>query len=208
LIGTAEINVGQYRAVMNTLPPAMIQEFRKQGISKNEIPNTEIVTFVTYFDVLEFCERTGTRPMLLDEYLFVATNGGETDFPWGDSIPSDWQRNWGRNYLPPAQQNVLRYPQLDGFYSSEMEWTQEFRLLINPQKGKPFGASIVSGLGSDERFVVDGPPAFANGYLFDAETKFNDVRQPTSLNPVNGYPNVGFRCAISIKPRMIGKPEN
>ena len=206
LISAAEINAGQYRAVMKKLPPAMIQEYRKQGISSEEIADSEIVTFVTYFDVLEFCERTGTRPMLLDEYLFVATNGGTTQFPWGDSAPADWQRNWGQDYLPPANPNVLRYPKLKGFYSSQMEWTQEFRLLINPQNGKPLSTSSISGMGSDERYVVDGPPAFANGYMFDKNTNFNDIRQPTSLKPGNRYPNVGFRCAISIQPRLIGNP--
>lgn len=207
LISSHEINAGQYRRVMKKLPPAMIQQFKQRDIPENKIPDSEIVTYLTYFDVLAFCERTGCRPMLLDEYLTIATNGGTTKFPWGNSPPADWLQNWGSQNEPSVRPNVLQYPAVTGVYTGELEWTQEYELPINPQTGKPFGEPMVSGFGGDARVVVDGPPQFAHGFAFDDQTIFDDVRQKTWLKPASGYPHVGFRCAISIQPRLKPAPD-
>ncbi|MFK7766360.1 MAG: protein kinase [Mariniblastus sp.] len=192
--GTTEVTAKQYRACMGELPHGMINAFMRAKIEKADIPDDAIVSHVKYSEVLEYCERTGTRPMLLDEYIYVATNGRDTKFPWGDDPLENWVDNWGQGSMFEGQ-NVKRNEKIEGLYSSMMEWTQEFKIPMNSQ-GKR-----LTKLANNSFFVVDGPVELASSTLFDSTA----VEGPcvfALLNPDTAYANVGFRCVRSVRPRF------
>ena len=59
LFGTSEVTVKQYLAYMDELPRGMIVEYEKKEVSVEEIPESALVSHVTYSNVLAFCERNG-----------------------------------------------------------------------------------------------------------------------------------------------------
>ncbi len=144
LIARDEVSLAQFRDVMGRLP-ALFEPGRRGRL---ELPgNFDVpVVGVTWHEAIEYAERVGARLPTLDEYLFAATNGGTTGFPWGDDASriSDWQILAPD---PPAWDQTLHQPPVGGLFSRVAEWT-----MTSP--GKPDFAG-------DKRYEVDTSPEMA-----------------------------------------------
>ncbi len=212
LVSNTEVSVRQFKQVMSFLPLSFVHDYQRQGVAEPDIPPDASVTNVTYGEALEFCERTGLRLLTLNEYLLIVTNGGTTKYPWGDESLEDWTDNWGDQPTNQGRRNVLRYPELSGFYSHQLEWTQEFKMVINKVTGRAFSESENLGgakVNVDQRVVVDGPSMWIEGLPFNEKKKFS-VKSDMCWRPViSSSSNLGFRVAKSltmrIKPRANEK---
>lgn len=203
MLGMHEVTAGEYREVFDgKLPILMVQAYKRKGIEPDQIPDSESVTNVTYRQVLQFCEMTGTRPMLYGEYLAVATNYGHTKYPWGAQEVDDWEKNWGYQSSPTPQPNVLFDHRFTGFYSGCLEWTQEFQLVVDPKTKEPYGPTLF-GMNRAVRYVVDGPPELVHGNAIPVghlgAASYGDIIVEEDS------PNLGFRVAGSLTPRIIKK---
>ena len=207
MLGKHEVTLGEYRKALNTIPARMVRAHERRyasGSEVSEIPDSDSVCYVTYADVLRYCEATETRPMLFEEYLAVATNFGLSKYPWGDAEVEDWNKNWGFDSQPTPKPNVFFDAGFTGFYNHYLEWTQEYRTGINPRTGKPFGA-IAWRSSRDARFVVDGPGELVEENPIQEKNPF-DPSINSEIRIDNTSPNLGFRVARSVTPRFIGKP--
>ena len=200
LIGTSEVTVGQYLLFIDSLPFLMVEEYENRGIPVEDIPSNAIVTHIRYSEVVQFCEKTGTRPILMDEYLYVATNGGTTKFPWGDDPLSNWETNWGVDARFEGQ-NVKNYPKIKGIYSGMMEWTQDCGALIDESTGRALEWTV------SNRIVADGPLELPLGKFQSGKSEVSGPRVYASLEQSKRFSTVGFRCAKSTKPRFETQKE-
>jgi serine/threonine protein kinase len=164
------------------------------------VPPNAPMTNVNFYEALEYCERIGARLPVFDEYLFAATNGGESKFPWGDEKQAldGWQP---REIGKPEFDLTIRKPAIHGLFSSVLEWTQDVDLLVSAKTGIAFQQAIFAE-NQDSRIVVGGPPECVVGKLpieqsYIGPGFFLDV-QPTVVD----RPGLGFRVARSITPRL------
>ena len=144
----------------------------------------------------------------LDEYLFAATNGGNTRFPWGDDadIISSWDVAAS---LPPEFDKTRGDPPVRGLFSRVVEWTQSIPepLQMSSPNGKTGIDATSKMLGFSEpinsRFLVGGGPSIKNGRPQPVEFSFG----PRGFNQASIFADpdqgVGFRCARSVKPRFV-----
>lgn len=115
-----EVSFARYEAVMGTLPYAYAETLpnRWPAPENRDLP----VVGVSWHEAVEYAERTGSRLPTVDEYLFAATNGGTTAFPWGDD--RDALPEW--NLVapqPPAVDATRHQPPIRGLFSRVAEWT-------------------------------------------------------------------------------------
>ena len=205
-IESEEVTVGQFKKVMGRVPGSMSSRF-PNGVVPDEIP----VTNVPYELAVEYAERIGMRLPTLDEYLFLATNGGTTKFPWGDD--ADVIQEWPVDIVTPPKFdcNLPKFGQVKGLYSRTAEWTQSLarrpKATVNGKKDNTRAIETAQFILEDKesmRFVVGGNNwALAN----DPRKKDKSILGPRGfmllrLEDNNDYDGLGFRCAKSVRPRF------
>ncbi|MEQ1904435.1 MAG: bifunctional serine/threonine-protein kinase/formylglycine-generating enzyme family protein [Pirellulaceae bacterium] len=192
----AEVTVKEFQETMNRLP---------HGLTKNGMPKPvpdNPVNFVEYPDALEFAERLGLRLPTLDEYLFAATNGGNTKFPWGDEV--DVMKGWDL-FVRPAYDATKTQPPIVGLYSGLTEWTVTVPVPAMKLGAIPARLRETTGMGDwfNTRFLVGGGPSIRSGNPNPIEFSFG----PRGFNQAwileEGHPGVGLRCVISLQPRFV-----
>ncbi len=118
-VGEREVTTGNFLAVMEDLPIEMKLRFG------GEIPADIPVTNVSYDLARLYCERVGGRLPSVVEYVFVASNRGETKFPWGDSPPEIKEIN-GCISMMDDKTNCM--PFVYDLYGSVKEWTTDINV--------------------------------------------------------------------------------
>ncbi len=197
--GQYEVTVANYESVMNGLPLGM-------KLLSNITKSEQVVTNVTFFDALEFCERIGARLPLFDEYLYAATNGGSDLFPWGDDIRriTEWQIGKIRT---PNYDKTESNPEIFNLYSSALEWTQEYDWVIDNRTNLPLDIppTIAEDLRDpNRRFVVGGPSwALKGSAQLPDNPAIKGTREFLDQRATIPAAGLGFRPARSIKPRII-----
>lgn len=171
---------------------------------EGEVPEDSPMTNITFLHALDYCEKRGLRLPSFDEYVFAATNGGTTLFPWGDEQPpiDAWQP---RQVGQPEFDATKTKPEIHNLYSSVLEWTQEVQLIIlSPTRDAPATTSFFKE-NLNSRLVVGGPGQCVSGEL-PLEGKEQNTRAFLDIHPVDfNLPGVGFRCAKSVRPRLKTK---
>ncbi len=167
-------------------------------------PEETAATHVNFLKALDYCERTGTRLPFYPEYIFAATNGGTTDFPWGNRKPEmdGWQ---SRSVVGNPDETTLTPAPITGLYSGAMEMTQEMGAnvpaMLRPSRADP---AVVNEL---VHRVVGGPAGVIKlGRPFEIEMETISVENYVSRNSIDGSVHVGFRCVRSIRPRFALEP--
>lgn len=192
-----EVTVGQFKKIMGRLPLGLTQ----RSIGKELNPD-QPVTCVTYYEALDYAERVGMRLPTLDEYVFAATNGGTTRYPWGNSskLIEEWK-------IDPSQipefDRTQSEPPILGLYSRVTEWTQSCSGNLQIR-----GVDVLQGEGhtpAEFRFVVGGPPSVRNGFPNQAEYILSPREAGLESIEDAGKPGIGFRCVKSVRSRFQGK---
>lgn len=192
----AEVTVRDYQNVMKRLPAGLTRNGMPEPIPDNS------VNFVEYPDAIEYAERVGMRLPTLDEYLFAATNGGATKFPWGDD--AEMIKNWDLFGRPNFDATKTK-PPVFGLYSGLAEWTQTVPAPAMKLGETPPRLRETTGLGDwfNTRFLVGGGPSIRGGIPNPLEFTFG----PRGFNQAwileTPQPGVGFRCVMSLKPRFV-----
>ncbi len=155
------------------------------------------MTNVSYYDALEYAERTGSRLPTMDEYVFAATNRGTTRFPWGDDGEpiEDWQVDRPQ---PPNFDVTLDPPGIRGLYSRVAEWTQTGSAGNLPDGLRLEASRLIAG----DSELVEGAPVVRENDRISARVFVFE-----RLNSF-GKNGLGFRCVRSIQPRFFEPPEN
>jgi hypothetical protein len=173
LLQASEVTVEEYQNVMGNLP---LHARQRDGA----LP----ITGITFFEALEYAERVGMRLPTVDEYLFVATNGGRTEFPWGSAEPP---ADWSMEVIPDVDR-TQQWPSIVGLYSRVAEWAMPG--VLGMPDSYPDPATI----------FVGGPYSVVSGYPDSKELskgpRFFGLKVPT----VPGL-GLGVRCAASTEPR-------
>jgi len=116
MIQAHEPTFADYQRVIGHLTPAMLEGL--EGAEGNA-SLSQPLGYLTFYEALEFAEAAGLRMLSESEWMYVASNAGETKYPWGDDFPdvSTWEE------LPPL--DITRSEQHDpiyGLYSGSTEW--------------------------------------------------------------------------------------
>jgi formylglycine-generating enzyme required for sulfatase activity len=191
-ISANEVTVRDYQRVMGSLPSRM--ELRLGQTIDPDQP----VTNVEYVDACEFAERVGLRLPTLDEFLFASTNRGTTKFPWGDS--GEMIESWAIDVPQAPAFDVTRDPPgIHGLYSRVAEWTES---------GIPPTDLNIPELPTGSGTAFPRMIAACMPELLLGRPNVTDMRQSCRLfvseqiTPTYSD-GLGFRCAISDKPRLV-----
>ena len=120
-VAKKEVAVSDFQKVMGFIPTGMESRYLDKDVPL-DIP----VTDVTFEMAEEYCEIIGARLPTLAEYVFLASNFGETKYPWGDQAPGVAKCAAGECVI---ENDVLRVePRIEGLYSSALEWTTDINI--------------------------------------------------------------------------------
>jgi formylglycine-generating enzyme required for sulfatase activity len=211
-IGQNEVSIAEFQAVMGRLP-ALVATGRRGSVVLPENPLAPVVG-VSWYEAVEYAERVGGRLPTLDEYLFAATNGGTTAFPWGDdaSLIASWET---LSADPPDWDQTRDQPPVRGLYSRVVEWTMSspgkfdfagdtrFDNLASPEMAASLSAVSDSHLPppGQVRVVCGGGNMVKLGTPAQLEYSLG----PRMLDQENigsaGLPGLGFRVVRDVEPR-------
>jgi|GEM_PF-2823753 len=187
-----ELTWGEYRAVMDELPPSMK--------STDEHIATQLdhaAVYLTFDQAVALAERLGKRLPDEFEYEYVATVAGRHRFPWGDKISPLEAWTYG-----PVDDHALDrvtlgdQPPIIGLFSNVAEWTSS-RLLPYPGAAEEHPDSLDSPL-----YVVRGggwSVVHGNPDLTEAEV---GAWGRIGLPPLSARRGLGVRFARSATPRL------
>ncbi|MEZ6096089.1 MAG: protein kinase [Pirellulaceae bacterium] len=196
-----EVTVAQFVATMNRLPV----EMKSQGVDGHD---SSPARYVSYWEAIEFCERVGARLPSLDEYLYAATNGGKTKFPWGQTFPDDV--TWEVDAPEPANWDSTQSADaIRGLYSRVCEWTDSCPQM-NENARPPFqvmGPADDLGSPVNKRFLVGGGPSIRKGRPDPAGFEFGPRGYSQDLISNTPGAGLGFRCVRSVTPQYIDVEE-
>lgn len=163
----------------------------------------QTIRHVSYWDALEYSERVGLRLPVLDEYLFAATNGGQTKFPWGDEL--ERLETWSYDSVDNEFDRARDRPTLQGLYSGVVEWTQTVPQMKTKLPPIPPRLREETGIGDwlNTRFQVGGGATIGSG----KPNPLDFPMGPRGFNQVwilqKPGSGVGLRCARSVLPRFV-----
>jgi formylglycine-generating enzyme required for sulfatase activity len=192
-----ETTYGEFLDVMGRAPVGSL----RLGAATRPDPGSP-AGYVAFHEALEYAERIGARLPMLDEYLFAATNGGKTKYPWGDGLPVPKIEEWAWDIeavtIPEYDRNQHN-PPVEGLYSRVAEWTgtipQKKLHLRHPETGMKRELA-------EMRFVIGGGPSVLAGHPNPAEFTLGPrgfLVHPTEQTDRG----LGFRCARSERPRFV-----
>jgi formylglycine-generating enzyme required for sulfatase activity len=187
-----EVTNGQYAAIRHGVPAR----------GKNEPPpgsdeDNYAVLWVPFGDAMFVAEMMGKRLPDEFEFLYAATNGGTTKYPWGEDPPPAWA---GVVHFGPVGEfqadKSLTNRTVVGLFSNAAEWTST----------SPTAELAESPPGQDPlRSIVKGAPASAVEGVEPTPQQLNAgpaLRIP-ELRTDNFKPGLSFRCVRSARPRYL-----
>ncbi|MEZ6092892.1 MAG: bifunctional serine/threonine-protein kinase/formylglycine-generating enzyme family protein [Pirellulaceae bacterium] len=158
------------------------------------------VMYLSWFEALEYCEEYGYRMLTLDEYFYIATNSGTTNFPNGDELRTfDKEDQFALS--PPTWDTTQTPYGIKGLGSRVDEWTStgaSFWIPLPREIYDPLNIPIgplVQVFGGQETLSEDL-----------AEFYPSTIRMNKCLSSfANTRSGVGFRCAYGTEPRLTWK---
>jgi formylglycine-generating enzyme required for sulfatase activity len=165
-------------------------------------PADESLAMLDYDVAIRIAELSGKRLMTEEEYVFAATNGGKTRFPWGDDpalIPSEWSMERNKN----AHDITTTDPPIRGLYSGHAEWTSSWSNPLPTAPNFPRSTEILA-FHQMSRVIRGVPMSVLRGKAEPSE--FTDG--PASRNfeiMTQRMPTVGVRYVRSRSPRYFDR---
>ena len=202
-----EVNYGDYDGVVLRQPGAMLREIA------DPVPESP-VRYLTWDAAVAYAELVGKRLPTEPEYEFAATNRGTTLYPWGDD--PNLVTEWNFEPLDPETHDRTQgATPIFGLYSSVAEWMDsrplayKYLLRQNPQI-PPISAVRLpsSDLVPVSRTIRGGNQSVVDGTPNLEELRATNARFRVGTSTYAVYlPGVGFRCALSAKPRFLSDAE-
>ncbi len=189
-----EVTIGEFYA---NLPPEAKTTVPEPSAEEALLPKTSF----SWEEAVHYCERIGKRLPDEWEFEFAASLGGTRAFPWGDAPrkESPWEIG---PVAGDKQDRLPTNPPVYGLYSNALEWTSSMLLANRTLMNR----LALINVPPDDRVVKGGPqPILNDGNLPDPPPVLS-IRQRYPRERRGGFPDVGFRCARSVKPRL--KPED
>ncbi len=186
-----EVLTAEYEKVLRTKAQRMRSRFDR-GKDLSSYP----VTNVSLFEALEFAERTYSRLLTFDEFMFAATNRATTSYPWGED--TSLMENWIHDAQAPPAHDVTSNPSnVRGLISRAAEWTQTGSVpAIHKRMQWADPSRMIAGTAPEKR-VSANSKAPVNEPTF--------VCEPLTIR---GQDTIGFRCARSVEPRFFAEEES
>lgn len=190
---TTEVTIDQYLSVMGKLPRSFPDTARDLKLI-GEHP----VTYVTFDEAIEFAEKAGVRLPTEFEFEYAATRQGQQPFPWGEEAPLTWKTGAVR---VDERDGTDTNPPLSGLYSNVAEWTDSMPIAY---PGLPDYALRAADAVRYSRVVRGGPSSVVDARAEHVDIEYGAcARSFRSVDQVQ--PGLGFRCAQSQKPDLLGK---
>jgi tRNA A-37 threonylcarbamoyl transferase component Bud32/formylglycine-generating enzyme required for sulfatase activity len=192
-LDTTEMTVGKCRELLSEENSPDLQAVRDKDA---RLPMVNI----SYDRAVRYAELAGKRLMTEEEYVFAATNGGKTAFPWGDAVDpiTDWRVDL---VAMPAYDQTATAPPVHGLYSGAGEWTMSWPVPLPGEPLVPLDETFLESL-RQMRVVRGVPPS-----ILQAHSDRTDWIEGPSMRAArthsSEFPVVGFRCARSAKPRFL-----
>lgn len=190
LMSETEVTAQAYRELMGRFPAGM--RLKKDAQVDSEL----LATKVTWEEAVVFAERCGGRLPTYNEYLYAATNGGTTPYPWGEGAPDS---PWTLGPAKTPEFDQARDSGVFNLYSSVGEWLWDINL-----SGPNSIAS--SGQGKlrwrNERLIAGIPNSALSDPLLPIRLpegeEANDMVQQTTDQLMDVVsPRIGFRIVTS-----------
>jgi hypothetical protein len=185
-VAPTEVTVKRFQNFMGYVPSGMSKQYN------NIVPDEYPVTHVSLLECLDYCERIGARLITYNEYVYLATNRGTTEFPWGNA-----QQDWEKLQQPgpvgsPAFDATQSEPIVFNLYSSVAERTAQAFLPIDPKSNRKDGwvAPMLAAI-QNARIVVGQPTKSAS------RNNLISPRNFTTIDFDRQDKHIGFRCARS-----------
>lgn len=186
-----EVTIAEYQKVIPNLPAGL------NGVPVLERMNWP-VTYVSYFDALDYAELSGLRLLTEEEFEFVATNGGKSAFPNPDK--SDSYNTWSFGPATNLSFDTTESPAaIRGLYSNVAEWTDSCQV---PYDQRIPMVEKMTELISASRVIKGGEFSVVIGQN-SSSTLHAGARTRVALMRVESHPGLGFRCAKSSSPSYL-----
>jgi formylglycine-generating enzyme required for sulfatase activity/tRNA A-37 threonylcarbamoyl transferase component Bud32 len=194
-----EVTVAEFRSFFNGLPFDLVHAAKG---CKLPLDDSSALTCVTFAEALKYAERIGLRLPTEEEYEFAATGGGTRRYPWGDQANLLDKWDFGPSGQPEFDHTETK-PPVFGLYSNVVEWTDSRKKHPAQAKSRPADPSPMAQLTTlDPRAVRGGPLSVARRDPENRELHAGP-RWSNVLSQDSRYPGVGFRCARSVRPRLL-----
>ncbi|MCA9034625.1 MAG: protein kinase [Planctomycetaceae bacterium] len=170
-----------------------LRDFRATRISSTEFTEDQArmpMTGISWLTAASYAEAIGKRLPLEAEFEFVATNGGTTEYPWGDNpdlIPPTGVISVETNTI-----DICRNWPIRGLCSNASEWTWDTPA---PYPGTQTKAPAIHRLMHESRVIRGAAPEDAPREMAIRVSRFR-----RRLDAEMSDPKVGFRCCVSDKP--------
>lgn len=137
------------------------------------------------------------------EYLYAATNGGTTKYPWGDDEPDSWEEVCAFSPVRAFARDRTRSDRpVFGLFSNVAEWTST-RPNANLADLDPY----LKEFNATQRVVRGGFISAGKGSVPSAERILGGPSVRYSMPQENTFePGLGFRGARSARPRFLDSP--
>lgn len=188
-VDTTEVSVASFREIMKALPANMPLQVGK---------DRNAITYVTFDEAVAFSEKVGKRLLYEHEYESVATNGGNSRFPWKDQTQAITAWPFGL-VGEPLFDHTETDPPVFGLFSNAVEWTLTPASEIPPgwDRRLPQDENLMADL-RGAQIVRGGPLSVARGQP-PLQGGFNgpewEPRHRYALKRNVALPGLGFRCA-------------
>ena len=151
-------------------------------------------TNASFLEALEYAERVGGRLPVLEEYIFAATNGGETTYPWGNKSIF---KMWVIDQVGLPRKDVTRNG-IRNLFSNACEWTADVTMPTSQ-----FKTGIATKQFESCRLVVGGAHMISGLYPgFDRSTSPRDAMPYMSEGDRCTNDTLGLRVYRSVEPRL------
>lgn len=204
LVAPYEVSLEDFHSVMNCVP----FEFPDQRIDI-QAHGDLAATHVRFIEAIDYAERVGGRLPMMEEYLFAASNGGKTTYPWGN----EWEfHDWpiGPVGFPKEDRSEIGVYNL---FSNVVEWTGDYgvpdwSIQLTYQNN---GVQLDSKARSEYRETMESTRIVVGGKLglggsAAAPKGFDETPKNVILNPTDHQlpipAGLGFRIYRSVVPRL------
>ncbi len=189
MIQRHEPTFSDYKRVMGGLTPAMIKGLQSEG----ETNYDRSLGYLTFAEALAFAEASGLRMLTETEWMYVASNSGETIYPWGNDFPevSTWE-----SLIPLDQTSNAQHDPIYGLYSGSTEWlaTPASSLTVKGEYFLVAGGifSLKQGLPLSDVLKTEDNKMLNYGVAFRHSSESHFV-----------YPGLGVRLGRDMGPRYL-----
>jgi formylglycine-generating enzyme required for sulfatase activity/predicted Ser/Thr protein kinase len=199
---TYEVTVGEYRRVRGTVAERLTAMYSPPPKDFDSYA----ISWVNYYQAVDYAEQVGKRLPTGSEYEYAATNGGTTDFPWGNDRGLAASIKWRQGIVkePQFDHTTTTNPTIFGLYSNVAEWTDSVFTHYDPnlhpsRQRSAIGFQAVLDELLNSREVRGGPMSIILGRSLNEGELVLGAHWRSQHRRGDASGGLGFRCVRSAK---------